>query len=119
MMRTRLDQIEEAAIRFHRENPRVWELFVRFTFEVIERGFSRYSAYAVFERIRWETDEADYDGRSTFKLNNNYRPYYARWFMARYPEHQGFFKLRVLTSAFRPATSLPELGPEDYEEVDA
>jgi len=35
----------------------------------------------VFERIRWETDQADVDGRSTFKLNNNYRAFFARWFM--------------------------------------
>ena len=113
-MKTRYEEMEEAAVKFHKENPKVWEYFVKFTFEVIERGFSKYSVNGVFERIRWETDQADADGKSTFKLNNNYSAFFARWFMDLYPEHSGFFRLRAMPSELQLARNLPELGPEDF-----
>ncbi len=116
-MKTRYEEMEEAAVKFHRENPKVWECFVRFTFEVIHRGFRHYSAKGVFERIRWETDEADVDGKSTFKLNNNYSAFFARWFMDTYPEHDGFFRLRAMPSELQLAKNLPELGPQDFPEL--
>ena len=84
-VKTRKDELEESALKFHQENPNVWILFVKFTREMTSRGFNNYSAYAIFERIRWETDEADVDGKSTFKVNNNHRPYYARWYMQAFP----------------------------------
>ena len=114
-MKTRYEEIEEAAIQFHKENPKVWEYFVRFTSEVIGRGFNNYSAKGVFERIRWETDQADDEGRSTFKINNNFSALYARWFMDIYPEHLGFFRLRSQPSELQLARNLPELGPEDFD----
>lgn len=117
-MKTRYEEMEEAAVKFHRENPKVWEYFVRFTFEVIHRGFNHYSVNGVFERIRWETDEADTEGKSTFKLNNNYRAFFARWFMDTYPEHNGFFRIRSLPSELQLAKNLPELGPNDFKYVE-
>jgi hypothetical protein len=36
---------------FHRAHPIVWDLFVRFTFEAIHAGATRFSV----ERIRWHT----------------------------------------------------------------
>ena len=113
-MKTRYEEIEEEAIKFHTENPKVWEYFVKFSFEVIGRGFNNYSVNGVFERIRWETDQADVDGKSTFKLNNNYRAFFARWFMDIYPEHHGFFRIRSMPSELQLAKKLPELGPEDF-----
>ena len=50
-MKTRYEEMEEAAVKFHKENPKVWEYFVKFTFEVIGRGFNNYSVNGVFERI--------------------------------------------------------------------
>lgn len=116
--KTRRDEIEEQALDFHNRNPKVWEMFKRFTFEVIDRGFASYGAMAIFQRIRWETDQADEDGRSTFKLNNNYVPHYARWFILAHPEHKGFFRMRHLISDDKPASSLPELKPSDFQEVE-
>lgn len=110
---SRYDQLRDDCIRFHRANPEVWRLFEKFTFDRIRRGFSHYSVNGVFERIRWETAEADVQGNE-FKLNNNYRPFYARAFMSKYPEYDGFFRTRFQKSKEDLATSLPELGPEDY-----
>ena len=117
LTKTRKDELEESALEFHRRNPKVWTLFIKFTQQMIDRGFRNYSAYAIFERIRWETDEADDEGRSTFKVNNNHRPYYARWYMQAFPEHLGFFRLRELISETEPAKDLPELTPDDFPYV--
>jgi hypothetical protein len=115
--RTRHDELEQAAREFHAENPEVWRLFVRFTLEAVGRGFSAYSVAAIFERIRWETDVADAEGRSTFKLNNNHRASYARWFMATYPQCRGFFRLREQSSKHQVAIDLDELTPGDFPYV--
>jgi len=112
--RTREDEIDDAAREFIDQNPMVMVLFIRFTGEMIDRGFKHYSAAAIFERIRWETDKADGEGRSTFKLNNNFRAYFARSYMRAVPEHEGFFRIRNRPSEFEAATDLPELGPEDF-----
>ena len=113
-METRAKEIEAQAEKFHADHPRVWELFDFFTRQAIDRGFKHYSATAVCERIRWETDEADVDGTSTFKVNNNYRTYYARWWMEENPQHAGFFRRRELVSAKHLAVDMEPLGPDDY-----
>lgn len=51
MNETRADQIEAAFRRFHVDNPNVWVLFERFTFEAIAAGMTSYSSAAIFERI--------------------------------------------------------------------
>lgn len=110
----RYDEMLEQAQIFHSNNPKVWALFCRFSLMLVDRGFKHYSANAVFERIRWETDQADHDGKTTFKLNNNHRPFYARAWMKKYPEHFGFFRVRVQTSKDCKAVHLPELRPTDF-----
>ena len=111
---SRKDQIEYSAEAFNKTHPKVWDLFVTFTQELYVRGFRNYSANAVFERIRWETDQADVSGKSEFKLNNNYRAYYARWYMEYFPEHDGFFRTRRRTSENTDAAVGAELTPEDF-----
>ena len=113
-MESRKDQIEYSAEAFNKTYPKVWDLFVTFTQELYVRGFRNYSANAVFERIRWETDQADVSGKSEFKLNNNYRAYYARWYMEYFPEHDGFFRIRRRTSENTNPAIGAELTPEDF-----
>ena len=114
--KTRFEEMRDQCNRFHKAHPEVWRYFVRFTNELIARGFKHYSAqHGVFSRIRWETDQADADGRTTFKINNNYSPFYARRYMKLHPEHEGFFRTRIQTSRQGPATGLSELGPRDFD----
>ena len=80
---------------FHKENPHVYDLVERFTFDVIKRGFDNYSMNSVFERIRWHTDIETAD-ETDFKLSNNHRAYYARLFMHNHPRYEGFFKTKQL-----------------------
>ena len=87
------DSIQARCERFHRDNPRVYEMFKRFAFEVIQAGYSHYSADAIFHRIRWhvniETRSAD-----DFKLNDHFTAPYSRMFMEDHPAHEGFFRTR-------------------------
>ena len=113
---TRQDQIEEQAEAFIAKHPQVWVLFVGFTFEAINAGFKTYSAYAISERMRWEMS-INQATPEEFKLNNNYRPYFARWFMAQYPEHEGFFRVRKLISTEVEPYTMPELTPLDFPSI--
>jgi len=98
---TRMHELDEAFRDFHRDNPEVWRLFVRFTFDVIRRGYAHYSADAILHRIRWHAT-VDTDG-DEFKLNNNWTALYARMFHDAYPEHAGFFRTRERISKRRRA----------------
>jgi hypothetical protein len=75
-------------------NPEIWRLFVHFTFEMVRRGFRRYSSDAVLHRVRWETASA-LDDDTSFKICNNWTPFYARKFHKVYPHLEGFFITRA------------------------
>ena len=81
---------------FHADNPRVYQLFCYFTKQIINAGYQKYSAEAVFNQIRWyttiETKGEDY------KINNDYKPYYSRKYME---EHN--------TKIFRTRSSVADL----------
>ena len=83
--------------RYHRANPRVFELFLRFTLDLKARGRQHYSAQAVFERIRWHMDVETRD-REGFKLNNSMTSRYTRLLETLFPEHKGFYRKRELRS---------------------
>jgi hypothetical protein len=104
----RLDQLRQKAQEFHDDHPEVWDLFVRFTFDRIERGWRRYSADAIMHRVRWETcgGRPEANGRAPFKINDHHVTFYARRFMKMYPQHDGFFQLREQLSEHRPPLEL-------------
>jgi len=112
---SRHEEMRQQVIAFNEEHPEVMRLFSKFTFEQIAKGFKHYSATGVFERIRWETDKADSKGGSTFKLNNNYMPFYARAWMKMHPEHDGFFRTRKQLSEDEPATNKTPLTPAYFD----
>ena len=93
-VKTRFDQMEKAALTYHKQHPEIYDLFCKFALEIIDRGFSNYGSQSVFERIRWHTDRPDVDGKTSFKLNNNHRTFYTLWFARDYPQHADFFRQR-------------------------
>ena len=113
-MRTRHDELREDVVKFHKAHPQVWKLFCEFTFDRINRGFKYYSAYAIFERVRWETDQVSVEG-DQFKLNNNHRTFYTLWFARDYPDHADFFRQRKKVSMFSPPSKFGELTPQDFQ----
>jgi hypothetical protein len=78
---------------WHRTNPHVWPLFVRYAFEAINAGRKRFSARAIIHRIRWH-ENVELRAVDEFKINNNWSPYYGRIFCEVYPQHSGLFALR-------------------------
>jgi hypothetical protein len=114
MHESRKEEMRQQVLEYHQKHPEVWDLLVRFTFEVIEKGYKHYSINAIFERIRWEMDVGG-DGVTTFKIGNNYRAFYARAFMGKYPQYEGFFRTRKQTSEDRNPTNKPEVSPADLE----
>lgn len=121
---TRQQQIEQQFLQYHQEHPEVWDLFRRFTFQAINRGFEHSSAKFIINIIRWESKGPKWVGPNEFKIGDIYPPYYARMFMREYPEYgprydadgnleQGFFRLRKLRSAEWAPTTTPASGPDD------
>jgi hypothetical protein len=80
--------------RWHKENPHVYQMFERFTFEAIRLGHRQLSAWLIVNRIRWET--AVVTRGDDFKVSNDFIAYYARLFMALHPEYDGFFRTKSL-----------------------
>ena len=115
-MGTRHDELKDAVTAFHKAHPQVWILFDRFTRDRIKRGFKHYSAKAIFERVRWETDQA-ITADEDFKLNNNFPAFYARRWMKMNPEHDGFFRTRKQISKQAEAANLPELTPGYFDHL--
>lgn len=90
-----LEDHDRDFIEYHRDNPHIYEMFKKFTFELINCGYQNIGANLIKERIRWETYT---DKRfEPLKINNNYSPGYARLFMQEYPEHD-VFRCRELKS---------------------
>ena len=79
--------------KYDQKNPQIWEAFKKYSFEAKAKNFKNYSANGIFEIIRWHTDITS---RDNYKVNNNYRPDYARKMMKEYPEFEGFFRIREL-----------------------
>ena len=86
--------IREAFLRFHGDNPHIYDELVMLARRAKRRGAQRIGIGMLFEVLRWRwTLRADGD---TFKLNNNYRSYYARLIMRRESDLAGIFELRAL-----------------------
>tara|TARA_R110002126_G_scaffold152930_1_gene300135 strand:+ start:127 stop:396 length:270 start_codon:yes stop_codon:yes gene_type:complete len=79
--------------KYHEDNPHIWEAFKKYSFEAKRKKFKNYSSNGIFEIIRWHTDIS---ARDEYKLNNNYRPDYARKMMLEFPEFKDFFSIRIL-----------------------
>lgn len=87
------DEINDAFWTFHRAHPEVYDLFDRFTRQLIHAGYGHGSAKLIFERIRWETM---FRAPGPVKINNNFTSRYARLWEHRNPNRHGFFRRRAL-----------------------
>lgn len=114
---TRGQQIFDRWKAWHEANPRFWNLFVKFTFDLIRAGHEHGSADMVCHRIRWEC--ALEASTETVKVNNDYTCLWARLFASQYPQHSEFFKQRRRTSEDKPARPLDnvvtDFGPPHNE----
>lgn len=65
---------------YHKQNPQIWRAFEKFSYEALKAN-RRVGSMTVVGRVRWET-EVEQNGE--YKVNNNFAPYYARIFNAKY-----------------------------------
>lgn len=87
-----LPHVVEKFFTFHNENPKIYDLFEKFAYQLRAAGREYYGAKSIIERIRWHTGvETKGDD---FRINNNHAPCYARLLMIRKPEFLGFLKTR-------------------------
>lgn len=94
-------------MQYHRDNPKVYELFKKYTFKAIRAGYSRLSADLIMHRVRWETNIVTKDDIN-FKISNNHIAYYSRLFMGEYPLYKGFFRIKLLRSECEGYNNLAE-----------
>lgn len=97
--------IREAFLRFHAENPQVYDELVRLAKRGKRAGVTRIGIKMLFEVLRWRHALAT--GGDDFKLNNNYHSYYARLIMRQESDLFGIFELRRLHGPGLEAPPLP------------
>lgn len=114
-MKTRADQLFDQFREFHLANPEVWRMFCKFARSVIEAGFPRYSADAIFHRIRWHV-QIEVKSQA-LKLNDHHTAYYARLWMVAHPERSQFFNLRRRPSKEQyPSGEIDLLSPPEQDD---
>ena len=86
---------------FDRVNPEVFGMFRQTSMQIIESGWTSYSADAILHRMRWHQQIER--GNRSYKLNNNWTSYLARRLMRTDPKTFGrFFETRTLTRKKSP-----------------
>ena len=83
---------------FHKANPQVFTILSNMCDAMVEKGRRRIGIATLFESMRWSFYLTTNDPDSEFKLNNNYRAYYARKLM-QIPRFEGLFELREQRNA--------------------
>ena len=94
---TLLDSDEPARDRFlafHHANPHVMAQLAVKARMLKDRGFQHYGIAALWEVLRYDYAMQTDDPTSQLKLNDNYKPFYAREIMRAFPDLQGFFTTR-------------------------
>lgn len=88
------ESIEDAFWRFHRENPHVYTELVSLARRAVHAEAKKVGIGMLFEVLRWRHTLRT--GGDEFKLNNNYRSYYARLIMQQEADLEGLFETRRL-----------------------
>jgi hypothetical protein len=87
---------DEAFEQYHRDNPQVYSELTRLARQLKGRGRRHYGIASLFEVLRWH--HALHTVGDEFKINNNYKPRYARMVMDNEPDLAGFFMIRELAA---------------------
>jgi len=88
----------DQALLFHEENPEVYVDLVRYARQARAAGASRIGIELLWNRMRWDRLVETKDNTSAFKMNQNYKAFYARLIMDSEPDLSGIFETRRLRS---------------------
>ena len=92
------DDLKDKWWAWHKENPEFYELFKKFTFQAIQKGHRKLSAWLIVNRIRWETMIVTTGNE--YKIPNDFIALYARLFMHEYPDYKGFFRTKPMKRVY-------------------
>ena len=81
---------------FHLANPAVYDEFRKLAIAIKNTGRAHYSAEIIINTIRWHRDLQTTG--EVFKLNNDFKPLYARLLAYQFPEFLEFFEFRKIRS---------------------
>jgi len=76
----------------HAANPRIYLAIDAHAQDILSQGRSHYGVDLFFSSIRWDTGLSMED--ETYKMNNDLRAYYARYWLQNHEENWDFFELR-------------------------
>ncbi len=91
-----VDSLESRFWRFHRDNPSVFSELRKLALDILGTGCDRWSINGLFEVLRWQ--RAMRTTGDPFKLNNDYRAFYARLLMREESRLKNFFATRMSAS---------------------
>jgi len=86
--------LEEKFEWFHHNNPHVFDELVYICRMAKAKGRKKWSIVGAVEVIRWS--QLQTYSKDDFKINNNFRPLYARLIMEKCPDLEGFFDTRKM-----------------------
>ena len=79
---------------WHKANPKVWLYFEKFALEAVGRRVKKISHWLIINRIRWEVSILTTG--EDFKISNDYIAFYARLWIALYPQHKDLFTIKKM-----------------------
>jgi hypothetical protein len=85
----------------HTLNPAVYERIDQLARHLLEHGRVRYGVDAFFNALRWNSG-VGMEGEE-WKMNDHYRPYYARLWLQNNPGNWDFFELRKVKGEYPPS----------------
>ncbi len=87
--------IREGFNELNETNPHIYKAFEEQALTAIEKGKGKLSAKLIINWIRWNEFVSSV-GDKSFKINDAYQSYYARYFVEQHPEHSEVFNMRKL-----------------------
>jgi hypothetical protein len=90
---------QESWWEFKAANPKVWDLFVGFAQELVEKG-RRFGVKLLAERVRWEIRTTWAPDDQGFKINNNWTAYIARDLLDVIPRAKDLIETRAVHGGY-------------------
>lgn len=87
--------IQDKFEAYHKANPSIYNLFKRYTWEMIRKR-GKASSKLIINQIRWEININTKRQEGDFKINDAFTSRYVRMLLENHPEISGYFELRNL-----------------------
>ncbi len=100
---------------FHAENPHVLDTLLSLAQEAHTHGFKRIGIGMLYERARWELSLQTQG--DVYRLNNDYRAFYARLIVDADPSLAGLFAMRRSAADRQPSAADPIINAQGQTQL--